>query len=187
MKNEDKEKLSGIETKLDKLLGQVKSFFSPKAVIIQDANGVELDFTETETIEQIATGESATVDGVPAEGEYTLQDGTIYVFEGGVLTAINEPEQGNDDEAEMQVLKDENEDLKRQLSDIQNSLKTKENLYAKLKTEFVNSATELESIKMELTDIQSQFSIDQNKPNTPEMKDVKPQTKTKFSFKSNKK
>jgi len=63
-----------------------------KNKIVQDANGAEIDFTDLADDAAIEVGAAATFDGAPAEGEYTLPDGTVYVFAAGLLTEIKEPE-----------------------------------------------------------------------------------------------
>jgi len=78
--------------------GLFNGFFSKfkgssiKNKVIQDGTGTELDFTDLADDAAIETGAAATVGGSPAEGEYTLPDGTIYVFAAGLLTEIKEPE-----------------------------------------------------------------------------------------------
>lgn len=84
--------------------------------VVQDATGVELDFTELADDAIIEPGAMATVDGVPAEGEYLMPDGTTYVFTAGELTEIIEAEEAGTEAAA--ALRAENKMLKRQLSTI---------------------------------------------------------------------
>ena len=83
-----KEDKSWIETQL----GSISSLFKKstiKNIVLQDANGVEIDFTEVAEGDQPIVGESvATVDGMPAEGDYLMPDGQTFVFVGGVLTEV---------------------------------------------------------------------------------------------------
>jgi len=83
-----------------------------KNKLVQDATGAELDFTDLADDAPIETGAAATIDGSPAEGEYTLPDGTVYVFSAGLLTEIKEPS-GDD---EVATLKAENERLTQELA-----------------------------------------------------------------------
>lgn len=112
-KNEKME-LKQVEEKLsiiEKFMLKVETFFTPKAMVVNDVNGTELDFGSSITdVSQIVVGVSATVAGAPAAGEFTMPDGTIYVFEGGILNEIR-PAGGMDDE----MLKAENEKLKAEL------------------------------------------------------------------------
>jgi hypothetical protein len=76
-----KEQLQGI---MSKLTGDEKN------LTLQDANGAEL-VIETEN-EAPQIGDTATVDGAPANGEYTMPEGNVLVFVEGELTEIKEPE-----------------------------------------------------------------------------------------------
>ena len=123
-------------------------------MVKQDVNGVEIDFgSEVQTPEQIVVGVKATVNGEPAEGEYVLEDGTIYSFKAGVLEEIKAPETKPNEE--MEALKSENEQLK---AEVQN--KIAEN--AKLKNEFdafKNEAeTKFNDVNDKFTKFKNQFS-----------------------------
>lgn len=64
-----------------------------KDVTITTTDGVVLDFgDQASTIEEIAVGMTATIEGgaVP-EGSYTMNDGSIWVFAEGVLTDKGSP------------------------------------------------------------------------------------------------
>lgn len=98
-------------TILEGLMNKVMAFVRPKALMIQDTNGVELDFgEEIQDPSQIIEGVTATADGSPAEGEYPMPDATILVFVAGALTEIKPAED------EMEALKQENERLKIELA-----------------------------------------------------------------------
>lgn len=61
----------------------------PSASVVTATDGTELDFgTEDVTLDNIAVGQSATVGGAPASGDYTLSDGRVVTFESGSITAI---------------------------------------------------------------------------------------------------
>lgn len=78
---------------IESLFGNFAKKFKGKAAnkLVQDATGAELDFTDLADDATIEVGAMATVDGQPAEGEYTLPDGTVYVFTDGALTSITPP------------------------------------------------------------------------------------------------
>jgi ATP-dependent protease ClpP protease subunit len=79
---------------------------------LTDANGVIVNFPDLMEGDIPKLGDSATVDGKPAEGDYLI-DGITHVFVGGKITDIIEP---MEDDADMQALKAENESLKEQLA-----------------------------------------------------------------------
>jgi len=86
MTEEDKGFIAGLFKGFEKLFKN-----RAKNKLVQDATGTELDFTDLADDAPIETGAAATVDGSPAEGEFTLPDGTVYVFAAGLLTEIKEP------------------------------------------------------------------------------------------------
>lgn len=127
-------------------MAHMKDFFNledaKNAVEVFTADNDVLVFPDLEEGETPGVGDKATIDGKAASGSYTLQDGTVYVFEEGVLTEIVQPE--GDDEAvseEISNLRKENEKLKSQI-DAQNkridsvikSHKEQEARWNKLKT-----------------------------------------------------
>lgn len=142
---EVKEELGTIK----KMLDGIKAMFKPKALLIQDVNGVQIDLPEIETIDQLQTGISATVEGSPAEGEYTLDDGSVLKFEAGVLSEIMPPAD------DMEALKSENESLKKQLEDLQNSLNAKEKEKEDLAKE---SETKLKEVETTFEAFKAKFS-----------------------------
>jgi len=90
----------------------------PVNVVVQDANGAELDFADVEDGMDPAVGDKATVDGAPANGDYVMPSGETYVFdESGALTEIKEAEEAPaDDEPTVEDLQATINDLKEQLS-----------------------------------------------------------------------
>ena len=180
MQEQDKEKLSGIESKLDKLAASIKSLFSPKNVMVSDTNGNELEFPEADTEEQIATGQPVNVNGEPGQtNDYVKQDGTTYVVTDGVLTEIREPaEEGNE---EVEALKAENERLAAELAEIQNSLTTVEGERDEIKNSLTEVNTQFEAVQNDFTEFKNKFSDEKPKVNVPENK--KEEEKKKFSYK----
>ena len=168
MNNEEvNEKLSGLETMMNGIKAAISKLVpSPKNIIIQDTNGVELDFPDAETEEQIVVGMTVKVNGEDGQsGDYVMGDGRTFVVVDGVLTEIKEV--AGDDE-EMEALKKENEELKQQLEDVQNSVKNVEKERDDLKASLNDVSTQVETVKNELNDCKNKFSGEEPKPNTPE-------------------
>ncbi len=155
-------KITGMES----ILKKIQSWFRAKSMVVQDVNGKELDFGEAVTdMAQVQPGAKATVDGSPAEGEFTLADGTVLVFAKGELQTITPP--AGD---ELEALKKENAQLK---ADLEASNVAK----AKIETDLValkaNTEGELSKVKTELLAIRNQFSdskVDLNKTDDPHAK-----------------
>jgi len=104
-----------MESLFNKVLSKFKG---AKAKLVQDATGVEIDFPDLADDATVEVGAKGNVDGKPAEGDYTLPDGSVYKFTAGSLTEIVEVEEGADDE--VATLKAENERLAAEL-EAQNS------------------------------------------------------------------
>jgi septal ring factor EnvC (AmiA/AmiB activator) len=119
--------------------------------VVFTADNAEILFPNLEEDAEVVVGESATIDGTPAEGEVTAADGRILVFEGGVLTEIKEEvtSELTDDELEevlteilevVETIAEEVEELqtemkvqKKEKAEIQAKLKKAEDIIAKMK------------------------------------------------------
>lgn len=152
-----------------KVVNKIKGLIKPVNVLIKDVEGKELEFS-VDSAEEIEVGVTATVDGAAASGEYTMSDGTVYVFEGGTLTEIKEPEPD-----EMEALKTENEELKAELE----SLKSTQ---AEQQTEIQAKTEALEEIRAEVEGFKNVFSKKINNSVDP-AKDDEPKPKTRRAFK----
>lgn len=141
----EKEINDKIDEKSESIFSKIKALFKKqgliKALVLKTADDKNLDFGEDiQEAGQIEVGSTATVDGAPAEGEYTMPDGTIYVFSGGKVTEIKEPakEDPPADSAEAQALKAENENLKAQLTEAQDTLKAVQKELAAFKAQITS-------------------------------------------------
>ncbi len=138
MTQEDK---SWIESQFEKFTG----LFGKKvvALVLQDANGAEINFPDLEDGATPKVGDMATVDGQPAEGEYIMPSlgGVTVIFVGGSVAEIREAE--GDGNEEMEALKAENEALKQQLADaVAKETASVEKLQT-IETEFTNFKKEI--------------------------------------------
>lgn len=173
LKFRDKMTEKQIDEKIDglfgKIMNKVSEMFKPKNMVtVADAAGAELVFEGVEEGNDPAVGDTATVDGNAAEGEYSLPDGTVYVFEAGAITEIREPEGEGGDGDEMEQLKAENAQLKEQLETLQaqsavatTKVEEVENRIQLLKTETENTIKDLKS------KIKSEFVPKEATPGTP--------------------
>lgn len=90
-------------TKTEKFLNAMNAFFNGeseiKALIIQDANADEINFSEVAEDAQPIVGDKAVdADNKPIEGERVLPTGETYIFENGVLTEIKPAEEVEEEE-----------------------------------------------------------------------------------------
>jgi len=135
MTEKDKSWMEGLFSKV------LAKFSGAKAMIVQDANGTEIDFAGLADGDTVAVGATATVDGAPADGEYTLPDGTTYVFAAGSLTEIKPAESG--DNAELDTANARIAELEAEL--------------VAAKAETTTTTTAMASIKKEVEDLKTQI------------------------------
>ncbi len=137
------------KSKFEKLMKNIQKGFAeimgeeskPKDIVLQDVNGVELDFSEVEDGESPQVGDTATVDGSPAEGEYTMPEGEVYNFEAGELMTIEDSEEETEEDVEAlkQELEDveaQNKKLKKEKSELESEVKANAKSLKKLKKQF---------------------------------------------------
>jgi ATP-dependent protease ClpP protease subunit len=178
MDKEDKQKLGTIEKGINSLKALL---FPPKNIVLQDVNGVELDFgSEIETKEQVQVGSTATANGEPADGEYVMVDGTVYVFVSGELTEIKEPEQEVNEEVE--ALQEEVANLEASNADLQNKLKESQTKVANLESDKLKVSEAFNQVKAEFDEFKNKFSDEKPEINTPEP-EKNGEVKKKFSYK----
>lgn len=165
------EKVQGmLDATWTKIKNALKISETPKNKIVQDANGVEVDFADVEEDGQEVVGDKATIDGKAAEGDVVMPSGETYVFAGGELTEIKpkEEEDEEDDEA-LATANSEIERLKGELAEAQASvvnLKADVETQKGKKKEYKNSlkviSSDVEEIKKALG---SNFKWDPKKKN----------------------
>lgn len=126
-----KEEKSWIEKGFDTILAKL-SGKKIVNVMLQDATGVTIDFPDVAEGETVTIGAKAVIDGSPAEGEYLMPDGNTYVFTAGELSEIKEASSGTED---VEALKAELENLKKQLSEQVQAVSDKETLISAMAKE----------------------------------------------------
>ncbi len=98
--NKNNNKMSNKKSKLATLLAKILGEEVVNKVVFS-ADEKEIVFPDIAEDGVIEIGAKATYDGQPAEGSIVGQDGKTYVFEAGVLTAINDPAAEDVSEDEM--------------------------------------------------------------------------------------
>ena len=162
-----KEDKTWIEEQFTNFMANFKS--KPKAITLADSNGVNVEFPTVMDGENPQVGDTATVDGQPADGTFIMpqMENVSIVCVEGVVTEIVPVDAGTDSE-EMATLKAENEALKEQLATATNDVTA--------------NATKLETIETEFTNFKAQITA--KFETTPsEKKDEKKETKTRTLLK----
>lgn len=160
----NKEDKSWIDSQFEKILNLIKPQI--KNILLQDANGTDLDFPDIMEGEDVTDGAMAMVDGQPANGEYVMPSGETYSFTDGILTIVPVEEDAEDFEAKYNALKAEMETV------------TTAKLEAEKETEkqkqiVTNLAKEVKEFKSQIT---SKFKIDAKKDKKEEGDEPKKRT-----------
>jgi len=92
------------KTKMKKtLLERVRALIGAKMLLLKTATEQDLVFPDLADGEEPTIGAIATLDGATAEGEVTLADGKVFVFENGALVEIKEADEADNSELEEKV------------------------------------------------------------------------------------
>jgi len=162
-----------LETFEDSFFQKIKNFFNPKNMVVQSTDGTELEFdSNVETTAQIEVGQGLKAGGQPATGTYVLVDGTTVTADNGVITEVMPA--ASPDSEEMEAVKKENEDLKAQISEMQNKINDLETVKADSKKLF-------DSLQEDFTAFKNKFSTD-NPPAANPPAPVVPGEKKSFSY-----
>ena len=163
-----KEDKSWINSGFEKIMNLINPVVN---IEVQDANGATIEFPEIEEGQEIAVGSIATVDGAPADGEFVMPDGKTFVFVGGELTGITEPEAPEGEEApeedmqaQLDALRLENEQLKTAKLEVDTEVTTQKELV-------VNLTKEVQEFKSKIT---SRFEFDSKKEKSEEGAELSP-------------
>lgn len=151
---ENTEKVNEFMNFIDKVLNFINGT-KIQNFVKQDVNGIAIDFGDSaKSIDEVKIGSKATVNGAPAQGEFTLEDGTVWKFDNGTLTEIatkqaestevetmpvaRHTEIINLKDVEIQNLKVEIESKQVEIQNLQNFKVKAEADVLKLKNEFEN-------------------------------------------------
>lgn len=177
--NEKKEEMEKAEAKkalnvLAKAFNDIKSFFGPSNLVLQDVNGVELDFgPDVTSEEQIIVGiKGVTANGQPAEGDYVMPDGRTMKFTAGELMEIM-PAQEDD---QVEQLTAENTALKEEVA----NLKKENGILAKKNAE---AFAKVKNIETEFNKFKNEFSQEDRIANNAPPAGGQNSGKSKFSYK----
>lgn len=95
-----------LKEQLKDVLSKLSGGGQPVNLTIQDGTGTEIVFDTEGNTPQV--GDKATIDNAPAEGEFTMPDGKVFVFDAGELTEIKELASPDDEMAKIrEIVKDE--------------------------------------------------------------------------------
>ena len=154
-KKELDEKFQKSEGLLQKILNKITGNGKIKALILQDANGSDVDFTDLKEGETPKIGDKATLDGQPIpDGDYvfpSMENITISFLNGEVAEVATPEEEGQETEA----LKTENADLKAQIE----TLKAQNSTHEENLTE---ATTAIKAVQKEFKDLKKSVGSSYN-------------------------
>lgn len=141
-KHENKMQKEEVEKRfsaIEKTIAGFKALFRAKCLLLQDVNGVELDFgAEITDPSLIVVGSAVTANGEPANGDYTMPDGTILVCQAGLITEIKPsmPDESEEMKKEIEQLKAELEAERAKVNEAQSLVDQSKSQFAVLESEF---------------------------------------------------
>lgn len=145
------EQVKGFMDKISDGFAKVMNLIKPKNIVLQDVNGVELDFgPDVISEEQVVVGiTGVTANGEQANDTYTFASGKVVVIEAGTVTTVTMPEEEID--AAVEQLQAENALLKQEIV----NLKAENSTLAKANAEVNAAATKAFN---DFTAFKNQFS-----------------------------
>lgn len=129
------EQISGLEKVMAKIMKFVKPV--PKAIMLQDASGVELYFPDVEEGTDPTVGDKVTVDGKPADGSFVMPDGSTMTVSEGVVSEILPAE-----EDDVESLKARIAELEKEAAENAAAALAKETEAKEKETEFIAQSQE---------------------------------------------
>ena len=126
----NKETVTAVESLFTKFFNKHFGKDEPKNKIVQDANGVEIEFFKLDKDAEIEIGAEAKIDDKKADGEYVMPDVGTYVFVNGLLDSIVV------EETDLEKSTRENSELKDELQTTFASLDEQKKLVSKMKKDF---------------------------------------------------
>ncbi len=150
---------------------------APDNKVVQDANGVNVDFKNVSTDNDPLVGDDAIIDGKKAQGDVTMPNGEIWKFENGILTEKVEVKVDSELEKAVASLELQNTlvaTLEAEKLELTNKLEAKDVQFKAIETDF----TELKN------QVTSSFEID-GKTKQPKKEVGNKESRTNFKSKVN--
>lgn len=170
------------ETLLDKFANSLKQLFSPKQVkTVQDATGVEIVFTELEPEDTPEVTDVATVDNVPADGDYVMPSGETYRFEAGALAEIIAAKE--DVEEAQEELQEQLEEAQEEVAQLKKQLKQLRQENRTLKATVSSNEEKMKGIYAEFKQLKKSISSDYDFEEEERRDDRRKKGKTRQLFK----
>lgn len=182
-KKESKTNINNMTKEEKSFFEVVKNFFTAsktevKNKIVLTSADLEIDFIDLDSDTEPSVGDKANIDGKPADGEYTVKDGTTYKFDNGVLTEIEVAETVEDEVENVDEIQKElnlaNETIETQNKTISDLTEQVNKLTSSLNeaTEKVNKFNELESEFQKFTQKENLKTETKNKSEEVDFTDI---------------
>jgi len=137
-----------------------------KNKVVQDANSMEIEFTELKNSDEPKIGDAAIIDGSKAVGDYVMPNGETYKFVNGNLEEIVEKVE----KTELELAQAKIDELKTQLQTSAEFVTEQEEALTLKETEVTEITGKLEEFKTEFETLKTQVTskFDYNKKKTKE-------------------
>lgn len=141
------------ESMFEKFGNKLKALLNPEEQapdnkIVQDANGVNVDFKNVSADDEPKKGDEAVIDGKKAQGDVTMPNGEIWKFENGILNEIVEKKEESELEKVTATLEAQNELVathETTIADLTAKLESKETKFTEIETAFTELKNEVTS------------------------------------------
>lgn len=147
------------------LIAAMTAFLKPDsantvALVLQDANGTEINFPDVAEDAMPEVGDRAEIDNSPANGEYVSPEGATWVFENGALTEVRPAEapEGEETAEEVaEVTEEVTEEVNAEVEEDFDFEKLLEELFAKAKNEVkLEMETTIQAMNKTNTDLNAE-------------------------------
>lgn len=190
-----------VEAKLNSMDATLKAILNknnPKAIMLKDVNGVELNFPELKDDNEIGKGAKVNANGEPANGEYVMSDGQTIVCEKGEVLEVRNAEEddtktgegeggeGDDKDKEIEKLKEENKALKQEIEQLKAAKNEVDAKVVNLTKENEETIKQVENLNTVVNELKTAFPTLEGNGTTEsgEVKNTKHTGKRpKFSYK----
>ena len=127
-----------VEKMFEKFGNKLKTFFNASNKIVQDANGVEIEFINLSETDTPKIGDEARIEGAKIKDDidYVMPSGETFKFENSKLSKVVEAKEVEALKAELQTEKDLVKTLTTEKEDLEKKITEKETAFTSISNDF---------------------------------------------------